>query len=66
MRTGCGDVFEKIGDIFELGVAGAFVVEAGQQGVLEPFVGRVALGLGMRIIGLQGIVDDDQIAAATG
>ena len=36
--------------------AGAFVVEAGQQGVLEPFVGRIALGLGIGVVGLQRIV----------
>jgi hypothetical protein len=46
--------------------AGAFVVEAGQQGVLEPFVGRIAFGLGIAVVGLQRIVDNDQIAAAAG
>ena len=46
--------------------AGAFVVEAGQQGVLEPFVGGVALGFGMGVVGLQRIVDNNQVAAAAG
>ena len=46
--------------------AGAFVVEAGQQGVLEPFVAGVAFGLGIGVVGLQGIVDNDHVAAATG
>jgi hypothetical protein len=46
--------------------AGAFVVEAGQQGVLEPFVGRIALGLRRGVVGLQRIVDNDQVAAAAG
>ena len=46
--------------------AGAFVVEAGQQGVLEPLVGGVALGFGMGVVGLQRIVDNNQVAAAAG
>jgi hypothetical protein len=33
--------------------AGAFVVEAGQQGVLEPFVAGIAFGFGMGIVRLQ-------------
>ena len=43
---------------------GALIVETRQQGVLEPFVGRIAPGLGIGIVGLQRIVDNDQIAAA--
>jgi hypothetical protein len=46
--------------------AGAFVVEAGQQGALEPFVDRIALGFGMGVVRLQRIVDDNQVAAAAG
>jgi hypothetical protein len=46
--------------------AGAFVVEAGQQGVLEPFVAGVAFGLGIGVVGLQGVVDNDHVATAAG
>ena len=28
--------------------------------------GGVALGIGMRVVGLEGIVDDDDVAASTG
>ena len=46
--------------------ARALVVEARQQRVLEPFIGGVALGLGIGVVGLEGIVDDDDVAASTG
>jgi hypothetical protein len=46
--------------------AGAFVIETGQQGVLEPFIAGVALGVGMSVVGLERIVDDDQVASTSG
>ena len=33
---------------------------------LNHSVGRIALGLGMGVVGLQGIVDNNQVAAAAG
>ena len=44
--------------------ASPLVVKAGQQRILEPFVGRVALGLGIGVVRLQRIVNDDDVAAA--
>ena len=44
--------------------AGPLVVEAGQQCVFEPFVGCIALGLGIGVVRLQRIVDDDDLPAA--
>ncbi len=42
------------------------VVEAAVERVVEPFVGRPALGLGQRLLGFQRVVDDDQVGAAPG
>jgi hypothetical protein len=42
----------------------ALVVEAAVKRMVEPFVRRPALGLGQRLLGLQRVVDDDQIGAA--
>ncbi len=42
------------------------VVEAAVKGVVEPLVGRLALDLRQRLLGLQGIVDDEEVGAAPG
>ena len=39
------------------------VVEAAVEGVVEPLVGGAALGLRQRLLGLQRIVDDDEVGA---
>jgi len=45
---------------------GELVVEPAVEGVVVPFVRRLALRLRQRLLGLQGIVDDDQVGAAPG
>src|SRR3984893_5851182 len=42
------------------------VVESAQQGVVIPFIDCLPPRFGQRLIGFEGIVDDDQIGAATG
>jgi hypothetical protein len=42
------------------------VVEPAVEGMVEPLVGRPALGLGQCLLGLQRVVDDDQVGAAPG
>jgi len=42
------------------------VVEPAVEGVVEPLVGRPPPGLGQRLLGLQRVVDDDQVGAAAG
>jgi hypothetical protein len=42
------------------------VVEPAVEGVVEPFVGRLPLGLRQGLFGLQRIVDDDDVGAASG
>jgi hypothetical protein len=42
------------------------VVEAAVEGVVEPLVDRLPLGLRQRLLGLQRIVDDDDVGAAAG
>ena len=46
--------------------AGELVVEAAVEGVVEPVVRRLALGLRQRLLGLQRVVDDDEVGAAPG
>src|SRR5271155_4672971 len=46
--------------------SGALIVKTRKQSVFEPFVGGVALGLGIGVVGLEGIVDDDDLAATAG
>jgi len=46
--------------------AGALAIEAAVEGVIEPFVGGGALGLGERLVGLEGIVDDEEVGATSG
>ena len=46
--------------------AGELVVEPTVEGVVVPVVGRLALRLRQRLLGFQGIVDDDQVGAAPG
>ena len=43
--------------------SGPFVVEPGDQGVLEPFIGAIALDVRIGVIRLQGVVNDDEVAA---
>ncbi len=43
--------------------AAELVVEAAVEGVVEPFVRRLALGLRQGLLGLQRVVDDDQVGA---
>jgi hypothetical protein len=43
-----------------------FVVQAGIERSVEPFVGGDAAALRHRVAGFQGIVDDDEIGAASG
>jgi hypothetical protein len=45
---------------------GELVVEAAVEGVVVPFVRRLALGLRQGLLGLQRVVDDDQVGAAPG
>ena len=42
------------------------VVETAVEGVVEPVVRRLALGLRQCLLGLQGVVDDDEVGAAPG
>jgi hypothetical protein len=42
------------------------VVEAAVEGVVVPFVCCLALGLRQRLLGLQRVVDDDQIGTPPG
>lgn len=42
------------------------VVEARVQGAVKPLIGRLALNVGNGFVGLERIVDNDQIGAATG
>jgi hypothetical protein len=44
----------------------AFVVKPGQEGVGEPLVGALPLGRGEGVERLQGIVDNDEVAAPSG
>ena len=46
--------------------ARALVVQTGQQSIGEPLVGGRPPDLRQGVVGLQGIVDDDDVAAATG
>jgi hypothetical protein len=46
--------------------AGAFVVEAGEQRVVVPFVDRLSTDLGERLIRLQRAVDHDDVSTVTG
>ena len=46
--------------------AAELVVEAAVEGVVEPFVRRLALGLRQGLLGLQRVVDDDQVGATPG
>jgi hypothetical protein len=45
---------------------GVLVVEAAVEGVVEPFVGRLALRLRQRLLGFRRVVDDDDVGAAPG
>jgi hypothetical protein len=42
------------------------VVEPAVEGVVVPLVGGLPLGLRQRLLGLQRVVDDDQVGAAPG
>ena len=42
------------------------VVETAVEGVVEPLVGRAPSGLRQGLLGLQGIVENDQVGAAPG
>jgi hypothetical protein len=42
------------------------VVEPAVEGMVKPFVGRLPLGLRQGLLGLQRIVDDDDVGAAAG
>jgi len=42
------------------------VVEPAVEGMVEPLVGCPPLGLGQRLLGLQRVVDDDQVGVAPG
>jgi hypothetical protein len=42
------------------------VVEAAVEGVVEPLVGGAAMGRRERLLGLQGIIDDDDVGSAPG
>ncbi len=46
--------------------AGELVVEPAVEGVVEPFVCRLALGLRQRLLGLQRVVDDDHVRTPPG
>jgi len=46
--------------------AGLLVIEATEQGVVVPFVDRLALRIGESLVGLERIVDDNEVAATTG
>ena len=43
-----------------------FVIEPGDQCVLEPFIGAIALDLRIGVVRLQGVVDDNEVAATAG
>jgi hypothetical protein len=45
---------------------GELVVEAAVEGVIVPFIGRLSLDLRQGLLGLQGIVDDDDVGTAPG
>jgi hypothetical protein len=42
-----------------------FVVEPAEKGVVVPVVDAAALAFGERLVGFQGIIDDDEIGTAT-
>ena len=42
------------------------VVEAAVEGVVKPFVRRLALGLRQRLLRLQRVVDDDDVGTPPG
>jgi hypothetical protein len=42
------------------------VVEPAVEGVVEPLVGRAPLGLRQGLLGLQRVVDDDDVGSPTG
>jgi hypothetical protein len=42
------------------------VIEPAVEGMVEPLIGRPPLGLRQRLLGLQRIVDDDQVGAPPG
>jgi hypothetical protein len=44
----------------------ALVVLPAVEGVVEPVVGGLALGVGERLLGFEGIVDQDDVGAAPG
>jgi hypothetical protein len=46
--------------------AAELVVEAAVEGVVVPFVRRLALGLRQGLLGLQRVVDDDDVGTAPG
>jgi hypothetical protein len=42
------------------------VVEAAVKGVIVPCIGTVSLRCGERLVGLQRVIDDDHVGAASG
>jgi len=42
------------------------VVEPAVEGMVVPFIGRLPLGLRQRLLGLQRVVDDDDVGTAPG
>jgi hypothetical protein len=42
------------------------VVEPAVEGVVEPFVGALPVGFGQCLLGLQRVVNDDHVGAASG
>ena len=42
------------------------VVQPAVEGMVEPVVGRLALGLRQGLLGLQGVVDDDDVGTSPG
>ena len=42
------------------------VVQPAVEGVVVPFVGRLPLGLRQRLLGLQRVVDDDDVGTPPG
>jgi hypothetical protein len=45
--------------------AASLVVETRRQRVPEPFIGGIALRLGIGVVRLQRVIDDDDVAATT-
>src|ERR1700722_12668069 len=46
--------------------AAPLIVEPGDQRVLEPFIRAIALDVRIGVIRLQGVINDDEVAAAAG